>query len=185
MAQCKGLNLSSRFRYVHEVHGAGAAQRLLAELSPETRELLDRRVLPHEWIPFSTFIDVNVVADRLLGKGDLALCKEMGAWAATANLPRIFRLFYRFGSPMFLFERAAKLWSAHYDSGRMETQRDADGLFHLSIHEFGAPHRAHCLSVLGWITRSIEMSGATVDSAMERRCRLRGDECCELVARWS
>ena len=185
MAQCKGLNVSSRFRYVQEVHGEGAAQRVLAALAPDTRALLERHVLPHEWVAFSAFIDVNVVADRLLGRGDLSLCREMGSWAATANLPRIFRLFYRFGSPMFLFERAAKLWTAHYDSGRMETVRDPDGAMHLSIHEFGEPHRAHCLSVLGWITRSIEMSGAKVKSAVEKKCRLRGDDCCELVAQWT
>lgn len=184
MARCKGLNLSSRFRYVQEVHGDECARRLLAELAPDTRELLERHVLPHEWVPFSTFIDVNVVADRQLGRGDLSLCREMGAWAAAANLPRIFKLFYRFGSPMFMFERAAKLWSAHYDSGRMETRRDDDGLLHLSIHEFGEPHRAHCLSVLGWITRSIEMSGAKVELAAEARCRLKGDAWCELHARW-
>lgn len=49
---------------------------------------------------------------------------------------------------MFLFERAAKLWGAHYDTGRMETQRSADGTMSVSIHDFGQPHRAHCLSVL-------------------------------------
>lgn len=133
---------------------------------------------------FDAFIDVNVVADRLHGKGDLALCREMGAWAAAATLPRVFRFFYRFGSPMFLFERAAKLWSAHYDTGRMETRREPDGTMYLSIYDFGRPHRSHCLSVLGWVTRSIELSGAKVNSAGEKRCRLRGDECCELVAHW-
>lgn len=185
MAQCKGLNLSSRLRYVQEVHGEEASQRVTLALAPATRALLERRVLPHEWVPFSAFVDVNVVADRVLGKGDLALCREMGAWAASANLPRIFKLFYRLGSPMFMFERAAKLWSAHYDSGRMETQRgDADAM-HLSIYEFGEPRRAHCLSVLGWISRSIEMSGAKVTSAVEKRCRVRGDDCCELVAHWT
>jgi hypothetical protein len=184
MTQCKGLILTSRLRYVQEVHGAEASERITREFSPATQALLERRVLPHEWVPFASFIDVNVVADRLLGKGDLSLCREMGAWAAAATLPRIFRLFYRFGSPMFLFERAAKLWNAHYDTGRMETHRDADGWAHLFIHEFGQPHRAHCLSVLGWITRSIEMSGATVTSAVEKQCRLRGDPCCELAAHW-
>ncbi|MDP2269094.1 MAG: hypothetical protein Q8N23_13875 [Archangium sp.] len=185
MAQCKGLILTSRLRYVHEVHGEEASQRLTRELAPETQALLERRVLPHEWVPFSAFIDVNVVADRMHGRGDLALCREMGAWAATTTLPRVFRFFYRFGSPMFLLERASKLWGAHYDSGRMETHRDDEGSVHLRIHEFGMPHRAHCLSVLGWFTRSIEMSGAKVNSSVEKRCRLKGDECCELVANWT
>jgi hypothetical protein len=82
--------------------------------------------------------------------------------------------------------QGAKLWSAHYDTGRMDTRRDEDGMMHLSsIYDFGMPHRSHCLSVLGWCVRSIEMSGAKVNSAQEKRCRLRGDECCELVAHWT
>lgn len=185
MAQCKGLILSTRLRYVQEKHGEAGARQLVEQLAPQTQALLERHVLPHEWVPFSAFIDVNVVADRLFGKGDLALCREMGAWSATANLPRIFRLFYLLGSPMFIFERAAKLWSAHYDSGRLETWRDDEGGAHLAIHDFGQPHRAHCLTVLGWTTRSIELSGAKVLSAGEARCRARGDAHCELVARWA
>ena len=185
MAQCKGLILSSRLRYVQEVHGPDAARRLSDALAPETQALLERRVLPHEWVPFSAFVDVNVTADRLLGSGDLSLCREMGAWGASASLPRIFALFMRLGSPMFLFERAAKLWDAHYDTGRMETKSDGPTAVRLAIHDFGQPHRAHCLSVLGWCARSIELTGARVETAVERKCRLRGDDCCELAAAWS
>jgi hypothetical protein len=185
MAQCKGFLFTARLKYVQEKHGPEGSRRLHEQLAPQTQALIERHALPHEWVPFAAFIDVNVVADRLFGKGDLALCREMGAWSAEANLPRVFRFFYRFGSPMFLFERAAKLWGGHYDSGRMETMRDQDGAAHLVIYDFGEPHRAHCLSVLGWCVRSIEMSGAKVHSAAEQRCRLRGDECCEFVAHWT
>jgi hypothetical protein len=38
--------------------------------------------------------------------------------------------------------------------------------------------------VLGWAARSIELSGGVVLTATEERCRARGDETCELVARW-
>ena len=184
MAQCKGLAVSSRLHWVEQHHGAGGFEKLKAALRPEHQALVAQHILPHAWVPMELFIDVNVAADRLFGAGDLALCQTMGAWAAEATLPRLFRLFYRLGSPMFIFERAAKLWSAHYDTGRLEPSRDASGVVHLIIRDVENPHRAHCLSVLGWAAKSIELSGSKVTLAAEARCRTRGDPECEIRLAW-
>ncbi len=184
MAHCKGIAVMARLRWVESHHGAQGLDRFLGALTPADRATLDGHVLPHAWVPLDLFIHVNEVADRLFGQGDLQLCVELGAWSAEQNLPRLFRLFYRLGTPMFIFNNAARLWSAHYDSGKLETWREESGLAHLVIKDFDQPHRAHCFSVLGWATKSVEISGAKVTQSLERRCRTRGDEVCELVVGW-
>lgn len=184
MAHCKGIAVLARLKYVQQHHGDEGSRRLREALTPETREVVERHVLPHGWVPMRDFIELNVVADRLFGRGDLALCKVMGAWAAAENLPKLFRLFFRFGSPTFIFERASKLWSAHYDSGSMRLEDASEHGGRLVISDFEAPHRAHCLSVLGWAGKSIELSGATVTESEELRCRTRGDGVCDLSLRW-
>ncbi len=184
MAHCKGIAVISRFKWVQERHGDAGTRSLLDALPAQTVAVTERHILPNDWVPMQVFIDVNVAVDQLFGKGDLALCRELGAWAAQANLPRLFRLFYRLGSPTFIFERASKLWSAHYDSGRLETFSTAPGSASLRLFEFDQPHPAHCLSVLGWAAKSIELSGSTVTEARDPRCRVRGDDCCELVVAW-
>jgi len=184
MAHCKGIAVLSRLKWVHQHHGPEGAARLLDALSIGTRETLERHVLPHGWVPMLHFIELNVAADRLFGKGDLALCKVMGAWAAAENLPKLFRLFYRLGSPTFIFERASKLWSAHYDSGTLTLVEPGDTSCRLSLTGFDAPHRAHCLSVLGWVGRSVGLAGSTLVESDEVRCRTRGDPRCELLLRW-
>lgn len=55
----------------------------------------------------------------------------------------------------------------------------------LRIHDFGRPHRAHCMSVLGWAERSAELSGADIRFSDEVACRTRGAEACELFVEWS
>lgn len=185
MANCKGIAVIARLKWVQRVHGDPGWARFKDALADETREAVERHILPHGWVPMRTFIDVNVTADRLFGGGDLRLCKELGAWAAQENLPKVFRLFYRLGTHTFVFERAAKLWSAHYDSGRLELASPAAQRAHLSLYDFDEPHRAHCLSVLGWAAKSIELSGARVVQADELKCRTRGEACCELAVAWA
>ncbi len=184
MSNVKGAAITARIRFVRERYGEDGLARLLAEMPKGSRTVLEARVLPQAWIPYDVFVDLGATADRLFGRGDLALCYEMAGFAADVNLPTLYRLFYRIGSPQYIFRRAAQLWNVHYDSGQlaaMEAGRDAA---RLEIVGFDRPTSVHCLSVLGWAARSIELSGGVVLSAEEERCRARGDETCELVARW-
>lgn len=184
MSNVKGAAVTARLRFVRERHGEDGVRRLIDEVPAATRAVLAGRVLPQEWVPYDVFVDLGVAADRLFGRGDLALCYEMGRYAAEVNLPTLYRIFYRLGNPLYIFRRAAQLWSVHYDSGRLAALEEGRGRARIEIVGFERPHRVHCLSVLGWATRSIELSGGVVVSAEEERCRARGDESCEMVAIW-
>lgn len=185
MSSVKGAAITARVRFVREQHGDAGLQRVLACVSDATRATLDARVLPQMWAPYDAFVDLSMSIDRLFGRGDLALCYDLGRYAAEVNLPTLYRLFYRLGSPQFILRKAAQLWSVHYDSGKLAAFEEGKGGARLEIVDFARPHRAHCLSVLGWASRSVELSGGTLQKADEERCRTRGDETCELVLRWS
>jgi hypothetical protein len=184
MSNVKGAAITARVRFVRERHGPEGLDRVLGEVKPPTRAVLEGHVLPQAWVPFEVFVDVCATIDRLFGKGDLALCVELGRYAAEVNLPTLYRIFYRLGNPQYIFRRAAQLWSVHYDSGQLAAMEAGDRIARLEIIDFAEPHRVHCLSVLGWATRSIELSGGTVLSAQEDRCRARGEETCEMLLRW-
>src|SRR5262245_51289136 len=166
MPNVKGAAITARLRFVRERFGDAGLQQLIDALSPDHRERIEARVLPQAWVTYEFFIELCVQADQQFGKGDLGLCFEMGHYAAEVNLPSIYRLFYRFGSPAFVLSKAARLWSLHYDSGVLLAHDDGNGLFRLTIERFEQPHRAHCLSVLGWAKKSIEIGRA---SCRERR----------------
>lgn len=183
-AHCKGIAVIARLKWVQHVHGDAGYGRFLDALPAPTRALVDAHILPHGWVPMQAFLDVLVTLDALFGTGDLELCREVGGWAAAENLPRIFKIFFRFGTPSFIFDRASKLWCSHYDSGTLNVVDREPTAARLVMSGFLTPHRAHCLSVLGWAAKSIELAGSEVTSAEEVRCRTRGDEACEMVVRW-
>lgn len=187
--EVKGSAITARVRWVREHHGEAALKELKRRLEPEHRAALERRILPHEWVPFELMIAVSTELDRQHGRGDLELCRTLGAYAAKVNLPTLYRIFYTVSSPAFIVRRAARVWDVHYSSGRLEAEtskeRDGTELARLRIVGFETPHRAHCLSVLGWSEQSVELSGGKlVGRAEEVACRTTGSPCCELVVRW-
>lgn len=184
MANVKGSALASRVLWVKLGHGAAGMDKLLAGATPALRASLDEGIGKARWYPFEQFVELNVLLDRLFGKGDLALIRELGRHGADANLTTIYRLFFKVGTTHWILGRAVRLWSAHYDSGYLEVLTRGARAAVIRILGFATPDRAHCLSVIGWTERSIELSGGERVSVTETMCRTRGDDVCQLEAAW-
>ena len=184
MANVKGSALTSRILWVQLEHGEAGFQRLLAQVSPELKSIVEMGVHKAKWYPFEQFVEMNLVLDRLYGKGDLGLIKDLGRYGADANLKTIYRLFYKVGTVHWILGRAVRLWSAHYDSGYTEVATRGPRAAVMRIRGFATPHRAHCLSVAGWMERSIELSGGKRPVVEEVFCRTRGDELCQMDVAW-
>jgi hypothetical protein len=177
----KGSALVARVRWVREKH-PDAYQQFLRALSPETARLAGDFMLL-DWYPFPMFIELCTVLDRLFGAGDLALCYEIGRYAADVNLKTMYRLLFKLGSVQFILRRAAMAWKMSYDAGELVLRTEDARSAQLEIVDFPTPHRAHCLSVKGWMSRALEMSGAR-ESVIKERCKLLGDPRCEFAAKW-
>ena len=176
--------MASRILWVELGHGAAGIERLRAQLSPELRAGVENGFHKARWYPLDQFVELNVVMDRLFGRGDLGLIKQLGRFGADANLTTIYRLFFKVGTVHWILGRAVRLWSAHYDSGSCEIALRGSKSAVLRVRGFAMPHQAHCLSVLGWCERSIELSGGKRPIAEESHCRTRGDELCQLECTW-
>jgi hypothetical protein len=178
----KGTVLKARLRYVEERGGDDASRHFLDALSPETRTLIEGRVLPNRWYPFAALIEMCEVIDRQLGNGDLELCHQLGRYACDANLPTLYKIFFRMADVLYIIRRAAAAWRVSYDEGTMTVVNEGDHVVTMRM-QVPAPHRAHCLSVRGWIVRAGELSGAK-DVRVDERCRLHGDSHCEFTLHW-
>jgi hypothetical protein len=184
VANVKGSALSSRVLWVQLGHGNAGMERLRAQVSPDLGQTLLEGVNKARWYPFAQFIELNEVIDRVFGKGDLGLIHELGRYGADANLTTIYRLFFKVGTTHWILGRAVRLWSAHYDSGYLEVLTRGPKTAVLRIRGFATPHRVHCMAVQGWAERSIELSGGLDVKTEEPLCRTRGDEYCQLEAKW-
>lgn len=188
VAQVRGSVITARLKWVRDRFGEPGVRHLKSSLGADSRARLEARVQPLDWVPFTFYLEVTTEIDRLWGKGDLGLARELGRASADLSLPTMLKMFLRLGSPAFTVSNGAKLWRHHYDSGVLTVRqlRDAEGDgCELTLRDFDTPHRAHCLTVLGWAERSVELSGATVVWARELACRTHGDPACQFAARWT
>jgi hypothetical protein len=184
VANVKGSALSSRVLWVQLNHGAAGMDRLLPECTAELRANIERGIAKATWYPFEQFIELITNVDRLFGKGDLSLVRELARHGADANLTTIYRLFYKVGTTHWILGRAVRLWSAHYDTGILEVLTRGPKTAVLKIRNFDTPHKVHCMSVMGWAERSIELSGGKQVHSEETKCRMSGDAWCQIESSW-
>jgi len=178
----KGSALRARVEWARRL-GPEPFARFAQGLSAPSRALVERGVLVSAWYPFELFVELNQVLDRQHGKGDLALCRELGRFGCEVNLKTLYRLFFKLGSVHFILGRSAAAWRVNYDHGQMTVVSQSEGRALLRVTGVPAPHRAHCLSVLGWISRACELSGGVLVEEIER-CVLLGDPACEFEIAW-
>ena len=105
----KGSAITARVRYVRELYGEPGVRRVKEALTAESRRRLEDKVMPHDWVSLDMFIELCTEIDRLYGRGDLALCRELGRYASKVNLPTLYRIFYALGSPRFILSRAVRV----------------------------------------------------------------------------
>jgi len=184
MANVKGTAFTSRVLWVRLSHGQEGVERLAASVEAPLAQVLREGAVMSRWYPFEQFVELNLAIDRTWGKGDLSLIRSLGRHGADANLTTIYRLFYKVGTVKWILARASRLWGMHYDSGDLHVDMYPGREVGLRIEGFETPHQAHCLSVLGWAERSIELSGGADVKIAEIACRTRGGPACRFRASW-
>jgi predicted hydrocarbon binding protein len=176
----KGLILKTRIDYVKKTYGEEEWERLLASLSPEASAALSGDVLVSSWYPLSMSVEMLVAIDQMFGKGDLAVCREMGRYSARIALSSVYKSFARENDMHFVNRMTPLIWRQYYDSGEMTTET-TKGQACIRIHGFAEPHPALCMGVLGWLEGANEAWGVEDVKVEETTCSARGQECCTFI----
>lgn len=181
VAKTRGTTLIPRVKYLRL---RGVWDEVAAALPAATRAVVSESVLASSWYDFSVFVDLVRTADRVAGAGDLALAKEMGRFAATANLSTVFRVLVRFATPESVLAKGASLWRHHHDTGVARASPAGPNAALFEIRDFAAPDRALCASLEGWIERCLEMTGGKDARVREEECATRGGTVCRFRGEW-
>lgn len=182
--QSKGFTLRSALAFVEARWGASGRERLLAALAPELREILSRTILSSSWYPFRHQVTLYETIDRIFGRGDFALCHEIGRFTSEHELTTIHKLFLKVASLELWMKSAGMMWGVYYSAGRLSATEFGPGSGVLTVAEFNPVSSAFCEDFAGWLERTAEMSGKKDVAVRHAACVLTGAPACRYEATW-
>ncbi len=172
-------------RFVSQNWGDAGLARLAGAIhDPEVVAIVEGKVLAGSWYPFAHFTQLLETAESIFGGGIDEFARREGASCADYDLRGVYRVFVRFTSIDFVIERSGKVWRQYYDSGDLVILETEGTRVVFELREFGAPHRGHCGTVLGWSERAAELSGVAGVSGTHSSCRARGESRCIFHIDW-
>jgi hypothetical protein len=180
----KGSVFRSSLAFVETRYGKEGLARVVAALDADARKLASSMILSAVRYPLRHAVEFAEVTDRLFGKGDLALCWEMGKFAGEFEVGLFHKAVLQIGRLDYFFRMAKATWGFYYSTGHMEVEGSTESWATISLREFNPLSKAICYRVGGWMHRTCELFGKQEVSITHTECVLDGHAACVWEGRW-
>ncbi|MBN1946029.1 MAG: hypothetical protein JW797_10155 [Bradymonadales bacterium] len=158
---------------------------VLERLGQPTRELLERQLRPRSWVDYDRVVDLLRAVKHLLGEQTSHILVELGKHNGEANLRITQRIIMRLASVDLVLRIAARLWKGRVnDGGTLKIVRRNRGRVTVLLSEFPDPQLEWHEYLVGWFTRTIELSGGRKVTVALTKSGSRPYETTEFECRW-
>ncbi|MBN1895124.1 hypothetical protein JW906_11540 [bacterium] len=158
----------------------------LETLSPEAKKIYSGGILAFELYPlYDSLIEPTQKMCDLFYNGDIQGAWISGQYSAKYALKGFYKIFFRFGSPQFIIDRAAKVFSTYYPEGRIRVAESSSGRCVLQIYEFPEPYHLLELNIAGWLEGVLELLERKTRKVEITKSMAKGDAVTEFVATWA
>jgi hypothetical protein len=195
VANMRGASLLGTLDYTRRTFGEDGLRRVLAAVSPETRQAIgdpaNPAILTQGWYDCRLVSDLTRALDAACGKGDLSLARAAGRHVAFEDMNRFFKWLLRLTGPATVFTRAASVWNNYHSAGRYVVERLEDRRARIRVEDWDSADPVICKRVEGWIERALELTlGAGSRPVIREEAHLKSDPAvapaafCLYVAEW-
>lgn len=182
--QVKGTALHSTVRFIQEKYGPEGLEKATSALPEAERTAIRNGVLVSSWYPFKTLIGLMRGAQAVDGGKTADLFQQMGRASADFSLNTVYKIFFRVGSPQFIISRAAVVYTSYYSVGELKVPVSEKGRAAAELHGFPEATPEFCSRLLGWMQRTLELTGAENVVTTHTKCVTRGDSTCRWDGTW-
>jgi len=180
----KGFTVKGALAFVEKRWGTAGTARVIAALDPESARIAGSLVLSSQWVPFRTQVALYEAVDRTFGKGDFALCWDIGRFTSEYEMNTVNLVFLRLGKLEHWFHAASRMWRRYYSEGALDVEGFGPGTGTIVTSGFDPLSRAFCIDFSGWLQRTVELSGLTRVKVEHQRCMLAGGGACAFRGTW-
>jgi hypothetical protein len=181
----KGSLMAARPRYLREHWGQTAVDQVVASVGDDARPLLTNEVLPFRWYPMALMAEIDRAIIEGPMQGDVSRMKAFGSEIARYDLPTLYKMLFRFGTPSFVVKRLNIAYATYIDGGRVQIEVPAREQARVTLHDAVLPNYLCTHGISGWITAALELSGANHVQVEESQCLHEGAPRCCWDSHWS
>lgn len=180
----KGFTLRGAVNFVEAKYGPGSMEKVMARVEPDLRETLSGLIQPSAWYPFRFQVGLYEAIDRAFGRGDFALCREIGRHTAEAEANTFHKVLIKLASLKSWLRVAGSMWGMYYSVGNLRVEEMGDMGGTMSVTSFHPISKAFCEDLSGWLQKTAEMSGKRGVTVTHTQCLLDGANACLYRATW-
>ncbi len=174
----KGTAFLGVLKFVKTSHnGEETLAKVMGLLSDESRQSFKHKIIAVADYPYKTFTELIRAVDKVLGTGDLSLCRELGRYTAKRDVEGIYDFYKKRARPDDLVRDGSVIWNSYYvNAGEMEQEVRADGVVVIGIRRFAAMDEAHARLLEGWMSQAMQEAGAAWITEIRERQSRAGEE---------
>jgi hypothetical protein len=122
----------------------------LPPLSPATEALFSERMMPSNWYPLESLIELLDAVDKALLKGNEAAAIEMGAAGGMIQIPLIYSAMLIKGDPKSSVMSMRHMWRSHDDFGELTAEIEGDNAVVFTLTGYEDIGMVHGMMTAGW-----------------------------------
>jgi hypothetical protein len=181
----KGNLMAKRAWYVREFFGGAAFDAVVAKLDGEAREYMLNPPLTMSWCSFGAMMDIDrAILDGPM-KGDFAKMKHFGGEIAKHDLPTLYKVLFKVGSPAFVMRRMNIAAIQYIKDTSITPETPTDKSAKLTLGKRPWPLYFCTYGAPGWYSIAAELSGGKNVTVTHTACRHKGADTCRWAIAWS
>ena len=181
----KGNLLAARAWYVKERFGRQAFERISAALTPQARSVFQTAPLPFSWCSFGDMMDIDRAIVEGPMNGDVTRMQPFGAAIAKHDLPTLYKVLFKVGSPEFVMNRIGIAAATYIRDTTLKGSSSGPGRAAVSQAGRTFPLYFCKYGVSGWFQAAVELSGGRRVVVEHSACRHLGALGCAWELTWS
>ena len=179
----KGSTIRTTLDFLRAEGGAEFVERVLRDLTPETRAEI-ARVEPTGELPYASVQSLWRSADAALASDPL-WAERAGAFSIESLGMQLYRGILLKRSPGEFLTQSVSLFQLYYRPGDIAVVLEEPGHAVLRLVGFDAGTTVFCRRQTGGLRCAITLAGGGQPSTRHVRCVLEGDAFCEWELRWT
>jgi len=158
----------------------------IESLSPEAKHIHTRIILASDLYPlYPAMVEPTQKVCEVFYNGSEHGAWESGKFSADYALNGILKFLYRVGSPHFIIDRAARVFSSYYPEGEVKVVDTSDKKVVLQVVKFPEPYAILDHDMGGWIEGTLELLKCENPIVKIVSSLSAGDSVTEFLATWS